>query len=91
MAQTVRIKILVDNTAARADLNSEHGLSLWIEYKEKRILFDTGQSSILTQNAKKLGIDLIRTDAIVISHGHYDHTGGLSAVDRKSTRLNSSH
>jgi 7,8-dihydropterin-6-yl-methyl-4-(beta-D-ribofuranosyl)aminobenzene 5'-phosphate synthase len=75
-----RITILVDNNLSKPDLLTEHGLSLWIEYKEKQILFDTSQSSILTQNAKKLGIDLSRTDAIVISHGHCDHTGGLSAV-----------
>jgi 7,8-dihydropterin-6-yl-methyl-4-(beta-D-ribofuranosyl)aminobenzene 5'-phosphate synthase len=76
----IRITILVDNNASKPGLLTEHGLSLWIEYKEKQILFDTGQSSNLIQNAKKLGIDLIRTDAIVISHGHYDHTGGLPAV-----------
>jgi len=76
----IRITILVDNTASKSGLLTEHGLSLWIEYKEKRILFDTGQSNLLLKNAKKLGIDLIKTDAIVLSHGHYDHTGGLSAV-----------
>jgi 7,8-dihydropterin-6-yl-methyl-4-(beta-D-ribofuranosyl)aminobenzene 5'-phosphate synthase len=76
----IRITILVDSSASKPGLLTEHGLSLWIEYKEKQILFDTGQSSNLIQNAKKLGIDLTRTDAIVISHGHYDHTGGLPAV-----------
>jgi 7,8-dihydropterin-6-yl-methyl-4-(beta-D-ribofuranosyl)aminobenzene 5'-phosphate synthase len=80
MGNDIRITVLIDNKTSRADLNAEHGLSLWIEYREKRILFDTGQSSILTQNAKKLGIDLIGTDVIVLSHGHYDHTGGLPAV-----------
>lgn len=80
MEQSVRIKILVDNTTARADLNGEHGLSLWIEYKQKRILFDTGQSNLLIRNAQELGIDLARTDVVILSHGHYDHTGGLSSV-----------
>ena len=75
------ITTLVDNSAAEGFL-SEHGLSFWIEYEDKRILFDTGQSTMFMQNARKLGIDLARTDAIVISHGHYDHTGGLAgAVD----------
>ncbi|MDD5063530.1 MAG: MBL fold metallo-hydrolase [Phycisphaerae bacterium] len=55
-------------------------MSLWIEYEEKTILFDTGQSDAIIQNAEKLGVDLTRTDAIILSHGHYDHTGGLSAV-----------
>jgi 7,8-dihydropterin-6-yl-methyl-4-(beta-D-ribofuranosyl)aminobenzene 5'-phosphate synthase len=76
----VRITVLIDNKTSRDDLSAEHGLSLWIEYGEKRILFDTGQSDILILNAEKLGIDLAQTDAIVLSHGHYDHTGGLSTV-----------
>jgi 7,8-dihydropterin-6-yl-methyl-4-(beta-D-ribofuranosyl)aminobenzene 5'-phosphate synthase len=80
MGYDIRITVLVDNKTSRADLIAEHGLSLWIEYKEKRILFDTGQSNAVIKNAKQLGVDLARTDAIVISHGHYDHTGGLSAV-----------
>jgi 7,8-dihydropterin-6-yl-methyl-4-(beta-D-ribofuranosyl)aminobenzene 5'-phosphate synthase len=80
MIQNIRITTLVENTASGADLLAEHGLSFWIEYGDKRILFDTGQSNILIKNAKVLGIDLAKIDAIVISHGHYDHTGGLSDV-----------
>ncbi|MBN1392823.1 MAG: MBL fold metallo-hydrolase [Sedimentisphaerales bacterium] len=81
----IRITILVDDTASRPPLLTEHGLSLWIEYKDKRILFDTGQSNLLLKNAEKLGVDLSMTDAIVISHGHYDHTGGLPAVLKLAT------
>jgi len=55
-------------------------LSLWIEYDNKRILFDTGQSDLLVRNAQQLGADLAETNAVVLSHGHYDHTGGLDAV-----------
>ena len=80
MNSEICITILIDNAATRYELGSEHGLSLWIEYKGKQILFDTGQSNLLIQNAEKLGIDLSRTDAIVLSHGHYDHTGGLQSV-----------
>jgi len=80
MKEDVRIKILVDNEAVRADLHGEHGLSLWIEYKGKHVLFDTGQTRLLVRNAQEVGIDLARTDAIILSHGHYDHTGGLSSV-----------
>jgi len=76
---TITITPLVDNSAVEGFL-SEHGLAFWIEYSGKRILFDTGQSGIFIQNAKKLGIDLSETNAIVISHGHYDHTGGLARV-----------
>jgi 7,8-dihydropterin-6-yl-methyl-4-(beta-D-ribofuranosyl)aminobenzene 5'-phosphate synthase len=75
-----RITVLIDNKTSRPDLDAEHGLSMWIEYKGNHILFDTGQSDKLIRNAEKLGIDLAQTDSIVISHGHYDHTGGLSAV-----------
>jgi 7,8-dihydropterin-6-yl-methyl-4-(beta-D-ribofuranosyl)aminobenzene 5'-phosphate synthase len=80
MDYCVRVTVLVDNNTSRANLKAEHGLSLWIEYGEKRILFDTGQSNALVTNAEKLGIDLAQTNAIVLSHGHYDHTGGLYAV-----------
>jgi len=80
MIQNIRITTLVENTASGAGLLAEHGLSFWIEYGDKRILFDTGQSDILIKNAKVLGIDLAETDAIVLSHGHYDHTGGLASV-----------
>ena len=75
----ITITTLVDNVASE-NLASEHGLSFWIEYNDKHILFDTGQSDIILKNAKLLGIELTKTDAIVISHGHYDHTGGLATV-----------
>ncbi|MBN2019286.1 MAG: MBL fold metallo-hydrolase [Sedimentisphaerales bacterium] len=80
MSDDIRITVLIDDKASRPGLKAGHGLSLWIEHREKRILFDTGQSGIVVENAKKLGVDLADTDAVVISHGHYDHTGGLSAV-----------
>jgi 7,8-dihydropterin-6-yl-methyl-4-(beta-D-ribofuranosyl)aminobenzene 5'-phosphate synthase len=72
-----RITVLVENTAGGQGLLAEHGLSFWIEIGSRRILFDTGQSEILFHNAQVLGIDLGTVDAIVLSHGHYDHVGGL--------------
>jgi 7,8-dihydropterin-6-yl-methyl-4-(beta-D-ribofuranosyl)aminobenzene 5'-phosphate synthase len=77
--KTITITTLVDNTTADK-LQSEHGLSLWIEFGDKRVLFDTGQSDMIIRNAELLGINLTGADTIVISHGHYDHTGGLKAV-----------
>ncbi len=77
----VRIVILVDNTAGPG-LVTEHGLSMWIEFNGRRILFDTGQGQALVPNAATLGVDLSLADDIVLSHGHYDHTGGLAAALR---------
>ena len=80
MNKDIRITTLVEDTTLAGGLLAEHGLSFWIEYGDKRILFDTGQSDILVQNAKILGINLAETNAIVLSHGHYDHTGGLPTI-----------
>ncbi|NLP10110.1 MBL fold metallo-hydrolase [bacterium] len=72
----VHITILVDNQAGPG-LTAEHGLSFWMEVDGKSILFDAGQGRVFANNAQTLGIDLHRTDAVVLSHGHYDHTGGI--------------
>ena len=80
MAKNVKITTLVENTAQGSGLLAEHGISFWIEYGDNKLLFDTGQTGIIIKNAQILGIDLAQTDAIVISHGHYDHTGGLEPV-----------
>ncbi len=75
----VRLTILVDNQAM-SGLTAEHGLSFWIETDGRHILFDTGQGQALEPNARALGVNLAETDILVLSHGHYDHTGGLSTV-----------
>ncbi len=75
-----RITVLADNTVSARTARGEHGLCFHIEAGDRRLLFDTGQGLVLTDNAKALGIDLGAVDTIVLSHGHYDHTGGLPTV-----------
>jgi len=76
----VSATVLVENTTLNPDLKPEHGFSLWVDTGEAKVLFDTGASGVVCKNAEVLGIDLSEADAIVLSHGHWDHTGGLAAV-----------
>jgi 7,8-dihydropterin-6-yl-methyl-4-(beta-D-ribofuranosyl)aminobenzene 5'-phosphate synthase len=73
----MKITVLADNLVYGKDLKAEHGYSLWIECGGKKILFDAGQSSVFAENAAVLGIKLEEADAAVLSHGHYDHAGGM--------------
>lgn len=73
----MKIVTLMENTACREDLSCEHGLSLYLETENHKILFDAGQSAVFAENAEKLGVDLRQVDFAVLSHGHYDHGGGL--------------
>ena len=74
----MRVTMLLDNISADGRLAAEHGLSLHIETGKHRILFDTGQSDAFARNAEMLGIDLSAVDIAFLSHGHYDHSGGLA-------------
>lgn len=73
----MKITVLAENTACCKDLMAQHGLSLYIETNGKKILFDMGQDDTFIRNAQVLGIDLSYVDMAIISHGHYDHGGGL--------------
>lgn len=71
------IKCLTENTKSNDNYKTEHGLSLYIESESGNILFDTGQSGLFSENAKKMDVSIEKTEMAIISHGHYDHGGGL--------------
>ena len=80
------VTVLVDNNA-REGLTAAHGLSLYVETDGRRILFDFGpKGELLLQNAEALGVDLSKVDFAVLSHGHYDHSGGLEAFLRANPK-----
>lgn len=83
----MKIWTLMENTACGDAFLREHGLSFYIETKGKRLLFDMGQTDGFAKNAKTLGLDLGQVDMAVISHGHYDHGGGLQTFLKCSQRV----
>ena len=78
------ITILSDNCVEKTGLIGEHGFSALIEKGEEKFLFDTSAGTSLPHNTKILEKDLRRLDKIIISHGHYDHTGGLKWAIQRS-------
>lgn len=79
------ITTLIDNVVYTRELVAEHGFSVHIDYNGVHVLFDVGQTDALIQNAHHLGINIQDINACVISHGHYDHTGGLASFCRVNT------
>lgn len=73
----MRIVTLVENSCGHEGSIAEHGLSIYIETEKHKLLLDTGQTDAVVKNAKVLGIDLIAVDTVILSHGHYDHSGGI--------------
>jgi len=73
--------VVDDRTAPGSSCRVEHGAAFWIVTGGHQVLFDTGQSGeVLLHNLDALGLDPKGLDALIVSHGHYDHTGGLSAL-----------
>lgn len=73
----MKIINLVENAKGENGCSFEHGLSFYMETGEHKILLDFGQTEKMLENAKKLGIDLSEVDIAILSHGHYDHSGGI--------------
>ncbi|MDD4951885.1 MAG: MBL fold metallo-hydrolase [Desulfovibrionaceae bacterium] len=80
MSKTWRISVLCDDRAVDARFGTEWGLALAIERKGELWLWDTGQSGLFLKNAARLSIDVEKAEGLCLSHGHYDHTGGMDAL-----------
>ena len=78
----MKLSVLSDAKAVDG-YGSEHGLSFLIEVDQKKFLFDTGASDLYLRNAMKLDLDMAELDAIVLSHGHFDHGDGLQYIKDK--------
>lgn len=88
VSESMIIKTLVENTSISEKLGSEHGLSLYIETNNHKILFDVGQSDLFLENAKRLHVNIGEIDHLIISHGHYDHGGGLKGFFQENIKAN---
>lgn len=75
----MKLTVLVENTPGGKPLDIRHGLSLYLETGARRVLFDAGPDDAFLRNAQALGVDIASVDTFVLSHGHYDHGGGLPA------------
>jgi 7,8-dihydropterin-6-yl-methyl-4-(beta-D-ribofuranosyl)aminobenzene 5'-phosphate synthase len=74
-----KLTVLIENNAP-PEHQHQHGLSLWVEAGAARLLIDTGQDGAFLQNATALGIDTVTATHLCLTHGHYDHTGGVPAL-----------
>jgi 7,8-dihydropterin-6-yl-methyl-4-(beta-D-ribofuranosyl)aminobenzene 5'-phosphate synthase len=80
MSTSIRLTCLINDTPADPALPAELGLAFLLQTADHNLLFDTGQTGLVVPNARQLGLDLSTVDRVVLSHGHYDHTGGLHAL-----------
>ncbi|NLC31759.1 MAG: MBL fold metallo-hydrolase [Clostridiales bacterium] len=82
----MKITMLSENTSISEDLKSEHGLSVLIQTKDAVVLFDTGASGTFFRNAQKMDVDIADVTHLVISHGHYDHGGGIDTFIQENDK-----
>lgn len=80
----MKITTLLENTVCRDDFKCEHGLSLYIETDQHKLLFDMGPNAMFLENAETLGIDLAKIDTAFLSHAHNDHCGGLELFCKRN-------
>lgn len=80
----MKIINLIENTAGEKGCLFEHGLSFYVETGGHKILVDAGAGDAFLQNAEKLGVEVERVDTVILSHGHYDHAGGILAFAEKN-------
>lgn len=73
----IKFTFLSENKTENPCFTAEHGLSIYIDVNGRQLLFDTGSSELFIKNAKNMNLDLTEIEAVVISHGHFDHTQGL--------------
>ncbi len=76
----------MEDTCPTERFLSEHGLSFYIETGSRRLLFDTGATDAFLLNAERMGLDLCNVDTVILSHGHYDHTGGVTAFAKRNPK-----
>ena len=88
LAPPTRSTTVMENTSHDTRLIAQHGLSLLIEGEGRKFVYDTGQSPRFLLNARALGVDLSGADALILSHGHWDHTGGAPVFDSSRIKKN---
>lgn len=82
MVMKMKIITLVENEQKNKNILAEHGLSLYVETSKHKLLMDTGRTDAIIKNASELDIDLTAVDTIILSHGHYDHSGGIIPISK---------
>lgn len=82
----MRITTLIENTT-KSTLHCEHGLSFYIEHENYRYLLDSGSSDLFLDNAKQLNIDVNDVSYAILSHGHYDHSGGFMTYLKNNKKV----
>lgn len=82
----MKVISLVEDTKGNPSCGYEHGLSFYVETKKHKLLIDTGATDMFLHNAQVLGVDLTQVDTVILSHGHYDHAGGILAFNRINSK-----